>query len=126
MGMGAPNPMLVRRASGEPPIGYQPNTYFTYGGDGDGEEEEVVVPQKKLPRSHNMGVRMMNSVRGALYDMQHFSELPPAQSGDSPSHVTWYAVTRDNRLPYLLLLFIMILVIVAVVLGVKKHQRKQT
>lgn len=103
--------------AGTPPIGYQPNTY------GGAAAAAATTTVKKQPRSRHMGVRMLNSVRGALYDMQHFSELPPAQSGESPSQVTWYAMTRDNRLPYLMLLFIAILVVVAMVLGIKKYQR---
>jgi len=59
--------------------------------------------------------RINNSVRGVLYDMQHKSQLPPAQSGASPSSVTTYTLTRDNRLPYLLIFFTLILILVAVV-----------
>lgn len=119
VGMGAPNPALVRRASGEPPIGYAPNTYFKY----DGVEEK----KKKnglREKTRHMGVRMMNSVRGAVYDMQHFSELPPAQSGEAPSQVAWYAVSRDNRFPYILLIGVAIVALIAMILGIKAHEKK--
>jgi hypothetical protein len=89
-------PGLVTRASGEPPIGYEHNTYAL-----------------KKPKMRHVTTRMANSVRGALYDLQHFDELPPAQSGESPSAVTKFALTRDNRTPYLLLVLILILVICA-------------
>lgn len=90
------HPELVARASGEPPIGYN--------------------ARLKKPKLRHITTRMANSVRGAMYDLQHFNELPPAQSGQSPGAVAMFAMTRDNRTPYLLLAFILLLVLSAVVL----------
>jgi len=100
------DPSLVARASGEPPIGYE-------------------ARELKKPRMHHLTTRMANSVRGALYDLQHFDELPPARSGSSPGAVTTFALTRDNRTPYLLLVLVFVLVLIATVsmvrsLGAKK------
>ena len=69
---------------------------------------------------------MLNSVRGAMYDLQHFNELPPAQSGEAPSQVAMYALTRDNRLPYILLVITFILIMVAAVFGVRTQLSKST
>ena len=126
VGIGAPNPQLVTRASGEPPIGYGVNSYFRYGGDGEQSVPPAAPTKKKTKKSRfkHMGVRMMNSARGTMYDLRHFSDLPPAQSGESPTSVTWYTMTRNNRLPYLLLLLIMILVLVSVVLGLKSASKR--
>lgn len=103
------NPNLVARASGEPPIGYGKNSYSL---------SPEPVPKTK-PVFKHMSTRMLNSVRGALYDLQHFNELPPAQSGEAPSQVAMYALTRDNRLPYILLLITFVLIMVAAVCGVR-------
>lgn len=93
---------------------------------------KVVAPataaEKKAPRSRpilsHIPTRVVNSVRGALYDLQHFNELPPAQSGQSPSNVTWYALSRDNRIPYLLLFTTVVLVIVALISLVRSRRSK--
>ncbi|MCH9716346.1 MAG: hypothetical protein K0U52_04590 [Gammaproteobacteria bacterium] len=67
---------------------------------------QVPVPQKKPSR-------LMNSVRGALYDMQHWDELPAEGTKETLSFVC----TRDNRLPYLIM-FITIIVFLIALLGV--------
>lgn len=95
VGMGT-NPNLVARASGEPPVGYS-----------------RLAPKK----TRHLAARVMNSVRGAVYDMKHFGELPPAQSGESPTSVAWYAVSRDDRAPYLTLVLAGALVVVALVMA---------
>lgn len=103
------NPNLVARASGEPPIGYAPNVYAP----------ELRVQARK--KSRHLTARVLNSVRGAVYDMQHFGDLPPARSGESPSSVAQYALTRDGRAPYLTLVFAGVLVVVAGVLACRGH-----
>ena len=107
VGLG-PHPSLVARASGEPPIGYEHNSYA-----------------RKKPSVKHITTRMANSVRGALYDLQHFNELPPAQSGQSPAAVTAFALSRDNRTPYLLLVFIFLLVVCAMVSVVRSGGSKK-
>lgn len=89
-------------ASGDPPIGYKASK----------------------PALKHLGTRMMNSVRGAMYDLQHFNELPPAQSGDAPSEVAKFAFSRDNRLPYIMLVVICVLMLMGVVGGVRSQMSK--
>ena len=101
-------PTRLPLASGSPPIGYS-------------EEEE----QKEKHVLKHTGMRMLNSVRGALYDLQHFNELPPAQRGEAPSSVATFAMTRDNRLPYLFLVVIAVLVLIAVVAAFKTQMSKK-
>lgn len=104
-------PTRLPLASGDPPIGYK-----------EENEEKEDVPKHVLKHT---GMRMLNSVRGALYDLQHFNELPPAQNGEAPSSVATFAVTRDNRLPYLFLVVIAVLVLVAVVAAFKTQMSKR-
>jgi hypothetical protein len=101
VGMG---PTRLPLASGDPPIGYR--------------------EAKPKPALKHMGTRMMNSVRGALYDLQHFNELPPAQSGEAPSEVAKFALSRDNRLPYIFLVITCVLMLMAVAGAVKAHMPK--
>jgi hypothetical protein len=82
-------------------------------------------PVLKKPRMRHITTRMANSVRGAMYDLQHFNELPPARSGQSPSEVAMFALTRDNRTPYLLLVLIFALVVSAALMGVRSYASKK-
>ena len=100
---------MVPSETGDPPIGYTPNSYSIM----------------RKPRARHITTRMANSLRGALYDMQHFNELPPARSGESPGSVARFVVSRDNRTPYLLLVLTFILVLTGVVLGVRSQGTKK-
>jgi hypothetical protein len=67
-------------------------------------------------------------VRGAFYDLAHFNELPPKLEGESTGSVLAYAVTRDDRMGYLMLYFAILvlfltLIGVAVGLGVKQAKK---
>jgi len=90
------NPKILPPASGEPPIGKKPRRPYKY-----------------------ITSRMMNSVRGAIHDMKHYDELPPAKVGKTPEQVANFVVTRDNRGPYLLLMLMLVLVLVALVSVIK-------
>lgn len=86
---GPVDPKLLPPASGEPPIGKKSRKHITS--------------------------RMMNSVRGAVYDMRNFDKLPPAQAGQPPEQVAKFVLTRDHRGPYLLLVLTLVLVLIALV-----------
>jgi hypothetical protein len=127
VGTGPPNTRLLPRASGEPPIGYAPHDY-AYPKVGPQQSKPTptpTTPQKTIPLKH-IPLRTLNSVRGALYDMQHFADLPPAQSGASPSAVTYFALTRDGRTPYLLIALTIIIALVAVILFVRSKGRQKS
>lgn len=132
VGMEPPNPRLVTRASGEPPIGYAPHVYAypQFGPQTPAvrfkkNKKRSSVPPKALPLKY-IPMRTFNSVRGALYDMKHFGDLPPAQSGASPSTIAYFALTRDGRTPYLLIGVTIILAVVAVVLLVRSGGKQKT
>ena len=147
VGMGAPDPALAVRASGEPPIGYAPHVYSypqfgpraasastsgkmglvrtqvqKKGGAVSSGRKRVKtgIPFKYIPG------RAFNSVRGALYDMQHINELPPAQSGAPPGNVTSFVFTRDGRAPYLIIMVTVILVLVATVTTVRSLTKQNS
>lgn len=60
--------------------------------------------------------RTVNSVRGALYDMQHYDQLPPVRSGAPVSNVLSFVVTRDGRFPYILLSVTLVLIVSALIM----------
>ncbi len=135
VGLGAPNPALVARSSGEPPIGYAPNVYAYNGSRGSRTDtlKPVRTSTVGVKKGGKRGIafktipsRVSNSVRGVLYDMQHRSELPPAQSGMSPGRVTTFALTRDNRMPYLLFLLTVVLALVATVFVVRSATKQKS
>ena len=90
-----------------------------------GPSPSFAEPTYAKPKMRHITTRMANSVRGALYDLKHFDELPPARSGQSPGAVTAFALSRDNRTPYLLLVLILILVLCAVVSLVRSGGSKK-
>ena len=51
-------------------------------------------------------------MRGALYDMRHMSELPPAKNGENPTNVQKYVLYRDDRMMYILYMASMVVLIV--------------
>ncbi len=115
VGMVTNSPSLV---SQPPPLGYQPDVALV------GDNVQINPLALGVPGYYNLSVppvpmkkkepnKMMNSVRGALYDMKHWDELPAEGTKDTLSFVC----TRDNRLPYLLL-FITIIVLLIALLGV--------
>lgn len=72
--------------------------------------------------------KLSNSVRGAFYDLAHYNELPPKLEGESTGTVLAYAVTREDRLGYLMLYFaifvlFLTLIGVAVRLGMKNAKK---
>ena len=108
------------RASGKPPIGPCATASGVRADVIKKEKVSKSIPFKYIP------IRTFNSVRGALYDMQHFDELPPAQSGASPSNVTSFALTRDGRMPYLLIFVTIILGLTSIILFVRSASNQKS
>ena len=54
---------------------------------------------KRVPLS----TRTVNSVRGALYDLRHYDQLPPVQSGAPVGDVMCFVAFRDGRFPFIIL-----------------------
>ena len=115
IGLGASNPGFVARASGEPPIGYAPQPMKPSFGPRHPVRVETKKTKDKIPFGM-IPMRTLNSVRGALYDLKHFNELPAAQNGESPSGVAMFALTRDNRAPYLCIAVVVVLILTAVII----------
>jgi len=82
-------------------------------------------PAKRIPFNY-IPIRTFNSVRGALYDMKHFNELPPTQEGQSPSDVTSFVLTRDGRTPYLLIFVSIILGVISLVLLLRSVTKEKS
>jgi hypothetical protein len=154
-GVGITPPPPGRVAEPWPPIGYPPNLpqidsagrpgYYQIGSrvgtarvdedngtDGtvadedDADADEGATTRRNV--SPSFPQRMCNSVRGALYDLKHWGQLPPATAGGSSGEVFQYVVSRDNRVGYLLLWIAIIVLLIALVglaigLGVKRKKR---
>lgn len=87
------------------------------------EEEEAEEKEDKSLMS-----RLSNSVRGAFYDLAHYNELPPKLEGESTGTVLAYAVTRDDRLGYLMLyfaIFVLFITLIGVAIGLGMKRNKQ-
>lgn len=108
-----------------PPLGYTP--YEVMGLPGyyqRANQYPVVGEEKKKPVGGKHAVadaeksfvsRMANSVRGSLYDMKHWKQLPPKLAGQSNGAVFTYVVSRDDRLGYLLLWITMIVMLITLI-----------
>ena len=72
-------------------------------------------PATDVKRGKAFARNMVNSVRGTVYDLAHWSELPPSASGESSTKVLAYAVTRDSRTGYLMLWYALFTLIVALI-----------
>lgn len=77
--------------------------------------------------------KMYNSIRGSLYDLKHWQQLPPVKNKNSPpstSDIFRYVVTRDNRMGYLvawliliLILFVLLGLSISVIVGSAKKDK---
>jgi hypothetical protein len=131
-------PGTVTRASGEPPIGYRPryNLYPARARASVAKQEarkpvatkvgveEKVEGKKKEKMKKDRG-KFLNSLRGALYDAKHWSELP----GESTAQNLEFVCTRDDRGAFLMLfltiiVFLVTLVAVAISVGVQSSKDK--
>jgi hypothetical protein len=120
--------------SSSEPIGYAPHVY-SYPKMGprtpamrakkNKKHNTRIEPKKTIPFK-DVPLRTLASVRGALYDMKHFGDLPPAQSGAPPSTVTYYALTRDGRTPYLLISITFALALMAIILIVRSSGKQKS
>ena len=99
-----------------------------------GAAERSRLPEKSVPflakhrkqkqssssSSSSFPKKMVNSVRGALYDLNNLKELPPTKDGEPFGSVVKYTLTRDNRGGYLLLwTSIVLLVIILLCIAIK-------
>lgn len=75
---------------------------------------------------HHIPSASANSLRGTLYDLQHWEELPPAVNGESPSTVLKYALTRDGRQMYLLYFICVVVVVILIIIFLLKLARTLT
>lgn len=81
------------------------------------ELSKLAAPHAK----HIKKNRFLNSIRGALYDLKHWKELPPETATD-----TWkFITTRDDRGGYLLLLFTLVLFFIAVLIMLISGMRQK-
>lgn len=95
------------------------------------EEEGMDEADEETPCEENAPVvpftrKMVNSVRGSLYDLQHWDKLTPTLNGENTCGILKYTLTRDTRAPYLLLwvsmlLLLIILICLAITIGIKKR-----
>jgi hypothetical protein len=74
-----------------------------------------------INRMHNIPWRTFTSVRGVVYDIRHWKQLPPARNGASGFEVIQFACTRDGRTPYIILFFSLGLFLLAF-LGSPSHK----
>ena len=89
-----------------------------------GTESPVESVREPAPVPVN---KFLNSIRGAVYDLKHWKDLPQDTATD-----TWkFIATREGRAGYLLLLFTLILFLIAVLMMVisngrykKKHAQR--
>jgi hypothetical protein len=78
-----------------------------------------IAPPKPLMK------KLINSVRGSVYDLQNIKSLPPSVNGATIPHVIKYTLTRDKRAGYLLLaISIVLLLILLACLTVKYMSSK--
>lgn len=78
----------------------------------DAREHPAFVDDPPPPPQPDFKRRMLNSVRGSLYDMKHWDELPPTREGRDVGDILKYTLSRDKRAPYLLLWSSLILLLI--------------
>ena len=106
--------------------------------DNESDGEERAEPEQHpdeeetdmSPSTHHVrfSTKMSHSIKGALYDLKHWKQLPPTKVGASRLHTLNYVMTRDDRLSYLIVwLFVCILVItlIGLIIGVSVKHRKR-
>jgi hypothetical protein len=93
----------------------EPEKPFPDAQESDRDNTHLIRMQLKrpFPQSHEIGEHVVSSIRGALYDLNHWKQLPPIQARMGTAKTLKYVVTRDFRAVYLLL-FVSILVFIAV------------
>jgi len=90
------------------------------------EDDSDEEPEQDDARPVPFARKMVNSVRGSLYDLQHWDKLTPTLNGENTCGILKYTLTRDTRAPYLLLwvsllLLLIILICLAITVGIKKR-----
>ena len=82
-----------------------------------------------VSRRSRFSTKMMNSLKGSLYDLKHWDKLAPVKGGASRVNTMNYIMTRDDRLSYLILWIIVIALLITfisllITVGVKKGKEK--
>lgn len=76
------------------------------------------MPAKKehtYQKVRDLPKKLSNSVRGALYDLRHWKQLPSVSAGEPGTQTIKYVFMRDNRGGYLLMAVALIFFIIALV-----------
>ena len=80
--------------------------------------------KRPLPQLHEVGEHMVSSIRGTLYDLKHWKQLPPVRARLGTGNTVKYVLTRDFRAVYLLLsVSILVFIIVLVCCGKSMMER---
>ena len=80
------------------------------------EEEEDVEQNRKQPLDH-MSKRLINAVRGTMYDLKHWDDLPPVRADSTTSESATYILTRDERAYYLSIVVALVIFVIAIILA---------
>jgi hypothetical protein len=73
------------------------------------KEQHAYEKLRDLPK------KLSNSVRGALYDLRHWKQLPSVAAGEPGTKTIKYVLMRDNRGGYLLMAIALIFFIIALI-----------
>ena len=71
--------------------------------------------QHAYQRFRDLPKKLSNSVRGALYDLRHWKQLPSVAAGEPGTKTIKYVFMRDNRSGYILMAIAIIFFIIALV-----------
>jgi hypothetical protein len=107
-------PLPVAGSLGSPASGYPSNQYS----EGQSLYYEPPRPSPGITlnrtRLSTIPKKMSNSVRGALYDMRHWKQIPKSRGGVRTDTLK-YVCTRDDRMTYLLLTLAFVFLAVSLV-----------
>jgi hypothetical protein len=105
---------FVAGSLGPPASGYPSNQYS------EGQALDYMPPRPPVgitlnrARLSTIPKKISNSVRGALYDMRHFKQIPKMRGGVRTDTLK-YICTRDDRMTYLLLTLAFVFLAVSLV-----------
>lgn len=85
-----------------------------------------VLASAPAASSASLTTSLSNSIKGMVYDLQHYKELPPAKAGLGALPTLSFAVSRDGRLPYVITTFAVMLVALAAFSMMRRSGRRPT